>query len=283
MELVGLDSLRTARVLARARASVLANALALVLFGGTPVALAFGAWSRGLALPGWAWLVAAPVGLVALAIWGLVVWTVAAHARASLRPTSWALKVTRDGLYAQLRHFANHHLSTPARVVFVPWSEVEHVRRVDVVRDEVSPDDTWRRRYLDVHLRDVDTRELAAAIAAEVAEQPPSTKRLGITSSGRVRGCPVGLRDGRVLRLPWPGRRVARAMDPFTYWNEPDRTTVELGRRPPVDVDDQVLELVLAGETLEAIRVLRHEREMGLAEAKQLVDELAGTERRRAG
>lgn len=48
-----------------------------------------------------------------------------------------------------------------------------------------------------------------------------------------------------------------------------------LGYKPPVNLNVRILELMQAGQKIDAIRLARNETNMGLAEAKEYVEKLA--------
>jgi len=251
-------------------------ALAALAFLGLATLLAAFSWRLLSEIPPIAWVVFAPLFLIALLFLWLLVATVYGAWRAARLPTHWVMKVGQGGVWLQLRSYLNHSFEdNDDTALFLGFDELAGAGRVDEKRVGREEGETQVVSMLELVV-DGDLEEVERALARERARKGPRTSFLGITSTTRAHHRPVFVaRPGRI-RVEWRGKRMLRVLAQSGVAILPPRT--EAGPWGPVPreaVDDRIVELLERGERIEAILLLRDTHGMTLAEAKAFVEDLS--------
>lgn len=248
--------------------------LLLVLGGPVGAFFAFGGATVGL-LPWWGWLVASPMVLIALLIWGVVIVAAYRALSACFRSTNWVMKVAHTGVYLQYRSYLNYHFADEGpTVVFVGFDEIasarktiHHTRGVDSEGDERITGKKW----LEMRLGDVDTEDLRAAAASEAAP------RKGVGGRSRFHHVPVWVSGSGVVRVEWRGRGMLRSFPGSVSIGPVERTGVGYeGDGGESRLEEQIIELMEQGRRMGAVKLIRRRYAMNLTQATRFADELAG-------
>jgi hypothetical protein len=192
---------------------------------------------------------------------------------ASRRPESWLLAWAPDRMYLRFRSFQNFRFDpeTPS-VVYVPRREMAwlrgHMRTLQTQDTEGHWNTPIKIRGLQIKLKkEVDTTPLSAALKDEAKRRD----RKGI----RFNHFPVTLDDGvlRVeLRRPEALLRQLALSYPITV---PDAVPLKAFRDMSLDEkESHILDLVLAGQKIDAIKAARELYGYDLADAKRMVEGL---------
>ncbi len=201
---------------------------------------------------------------------------------AHFRPSNWLARMNDEGLFLQFRSYLNHHFSkTNQTVVFIPYQEIRSVSLVEE-RSEIPYRDLDRplaekaterhRRLVEFELPG-DTSMLAKALADECARRPPNVTL--------YRDYPVRLSSPARVQVEWsvvPGAKVfLDAMRRHTNIAAPvnkRRNYGDLAGLSRQEQEKHLLELIDAGQTLDAIYIVRKLYAYDLAEARDFVEGL---------
>lgn len=268
-ELAGIATERTFRP-GRAGPTLLAGGIwglaALPLFARAEFA------DAAASMPWFAWVLAAPVLLVALLLALVVLHGTAEFARNAWRRSAWSARTAWDGVYLNLRSWQNAHFPDDGpTIAFVPWNELasatELVERVDRGTARRAPP---ARRFLVLELSNVDTRELEALLREEATRPGPERSFFGLRSRGRYHHTPVIVPRPGVVQVEWLGRgfrdEIARRVVTSPT------TRVERIADASRPIEDRIAELVQRGDPLAAVELARREGGLSLLEAKELVE-----------
>jgi hypothetical protein len=265
MELVHPRDLPTAPILAARTGWRLALGATLVVACTVALPVAAARFHRPVL---WLW-----VPFAALAASMLV-----GAARAAYRPSNWTLRADDANLYVHIRSFMNYRFTDERpSIVVVAWDEIASVRKtVEMVHgvDMHGARTTQRAVYLDVRLRNGNTRALRDALAAERIDMGP--KHWGMQS--RANDEPVLLPEPDLLRVVWNGEtppitRVLRSLAARV----PVEADSNLDPVPDTDPDAQAVKLAGLGRRVEAIALLRRRHGYDLTEAQRRLDEALQT------
>ena len=192
--------------------------------------------------------------------------------RGSRSPKGWKLQWMSEGLCVRFRSFRNNGFdpSTPA-VIFLSRREIVELRShrtIHVTVDSEGDRVENRRHGIEVALKDVDRDALSAALTEEARRRGPR--------GGRSNHNPVSLSGDGDLFVELRRRDAALAALALHFpigsaRAEPVRDPAQMSR---LEQDDHILDLVLAGDKMGAIRVARRYRGCSLTEAKALVESL---------
>jgi hypothetical protein len=216
-------------------------------------------------------------GGIWIGLWTALLWTISTVTiRRAAHPDGWLLRVADDGCWLKFRSYLHVARSRDeTQVVFLPWARVamarEHRRRWTTPRNRSGGGRDSGGRFLELHLDDIDTTALAAALANEH------------TLNG-FQHTPVSLEPGGVLRIEWYARPSLRRVLPLL-----EARGVEIGARVRSDSDltqigsealsaqDEaaLAELARRGDSMGVIRALRARSGMSLLEAREKAKELA--------
>ncbi|REK15616.1 MAG: hypothetical protein DWQ37_09110 [Planctomycetota bacterium] len=225
-----------------------------------------------------------PFGLFALLIvpllWGDML--------SRFRSSNWLLWIRPDGLWIHLRSYRDQSPHDRPAVVELSYAEIAQIGRH---AERYSVQSRRSRQYhkvdsLQVRLRQPETGEFEAALAAGRQTRQPERVFLGfIRSRARLTHFPVSLPSPEVIRIAWRGgynhavvpslRRALAELSQHAEIAEPAGETRKASSQiSDAEIDDRVLELVKRGDRLDAARLLVHERNYTLTQAKRFVDEL---------
>jgi hypothetical protein len=195
--------------------------------------------------------------------------------RASLRPESWRFAWTRDRLFIRFRSFQNYNFDpdTPS-VVVIAHGDVDAVRPFKRKLATHDDDGGWNgsvtTRALEIKLKKrVDTAPLRDALSEEAKRR--SAKR------SRFFHYPVTLEDGGVLRVEMRSpEKVLKQLPPhFAVTLGQDIPLTRFEDMTTAEKESHILDLILAGRKIDAIKAAREVYGYDLAEAKRMVDALA--------
>jgi hypothetical protein len=149
--------------------------------------------------------------LTSCAIFALMIVGLLAYGdlRARLRPSNWLVRLQANGILLKYRSYLNALLPLQGRVaVFVPWSEIEWVRKHRVFRFDPTTWDagkgTQKQNYVELKLRDgVNVKELDEHLADERRTPGPYTTKWYINHRSRKRHYPVSLTTDNLVRIEW--------------------------------------------------------------------------------
>jgi hypothetical protein len=205
---------------------------------------------------------------------------------ARFRPSNWLARTNDEGILIQFRSYLNYHLpADDLTVVFIAYGEIRSARlikeRVTVPNPQNRRDTTQYLRYVELELAG-DLAALNEAVEAEATENAPKEKRWYGSSSTLYQDHPVRMQSMQFLRICWqvvPGtKRFLEALRPYTTIAGPVSLTqdfVNLQNLSREQQQQRLRELARRGETISVTYLARQLYGCGLAEAKQIVDELA--------
>jgi len=228
------------------------------------------------------WISFPVLSCVSLAVMWICGWVVKSFCSAN-----WLMRIAPDGLWINLRSYANREFAPAATVLFVPYQEIAGVGQHAVKRSEPTSDGTaaWTDRCLDIRLVDPAPAEVAAEIAEERRRTAPAVHLGGlVTSHSRNNHVPVTLPTDRVLRLAWRGRfdfivpSLAKTLRELSAECTVDESSVkdvtDVKSLTSDEVDRLIIECVETGDTFGAVKLLREHRGFSHKDAKKFIDEL---------
>ncbi len=193
--------------------------------------------------------------------------------RASLRPGHWLLRWSPDGLTLRYRSLYNRGLpSDQPSAVLLTRDEVAAVGPATSLLDSQDGVGDWgfmrKQRCLEILPRDgLDLTPLKAALAHEAGLRSPRGSRfehfpLTVTGDGALR-----------LEMRHP-ERVCAALAAFFPVRAELREERRFDRLTAAEREEHILDLLLAGDKIGAIKAAREVYGCDLTEAKRLVEEL---------
>jgi len=207
---------------------------------------------------------------------------------ARFRPSNWLVRMNDSGMFIQFRSYLNYHLPADhLTVVFVSFGEIRSAR---LIKERVTvPDpqgggrtETQYMRYIELELAG-DVAPLAQALEAEATENAPTEKRWYGTSSTLYQDHPARMQSPPFLQIYWqvvPGtHKFLEAMRPYTTIADPVLLTQDFAHLQSLSREEQqkqLRELAARGQTVAAIYTARQLYKCSLAEAKEMVEGLAG-------
>lgn len=212
----------------------------------------------------------ATIGALVLVVLASVASTIA---RAALRPTNWLLKIGRDGVFVQFRSYLNAHFDgDDATVAWIPFEAIERaVPREERVTNARRGDESSTSRWIDLELVGVDTSALASACVRERTREAPERRFGFVTTRTRFRDEPVTVPRPGVVRVQWPGRGGFEVLAPYLRVGDVEHEVLDLAQGP---LEQRARALCRRGQVLDAVRLVRDERGIGLADARAWVDRL---------
>ena len=198
---------------------------------------------------------------------------------------NWLLRYGPDGFLINLRHFANAHLAQDApTMVWIGSSEVARIR--ETIHRSKRPDhhggvSSVVVKYLEIVLRSQDTERLAAAIEHE-QRQPPAGHRV----RSKVKQSVVSIPEPGIVRLVWggtvstvrPGLKRALAVFAQHHALESEiHKESDFRRLTDAELEEHLIELAEAGDTIGATLIARKRYAMSLSEAVAFLEELNGS------
>jgi len=197
--------------------------------------------------------------------------------RASRRPESWALAWAADRIYIRFRSFQNHRFDpeTPS-VVCIPRREIAWIRAYAQKLETQDGDGDWNGAIkvngLQIKLKgDVDPAPLSEALVEEAKRRDHK----GI----RFNHYPLTLGDGSVLRVEVRNpKALLKQLGPYyTTTTGEDVPLKHFRDMTTGEKENHILDLVLAGQKIDAIKAARSVYGYDLAQAKKMVEGLMET------
>ena len=197
--------------------------------------------------------------------------------RKTLSRGAWLALAAADGVHIKYRSYRNVVWgNNDPQVVFVPYAAIARAR-IDR-RAWLTPETqtratrTARCTYVELDLVGVDLAELTQRLADERAGKPGRSTR----GTKIWRHFPVSVEPGDVLRIEWRARPSATVFMEClaTYGVKIEAqvaTTADLGQNPS---QERIHELARRGDVIELVRVLRHNSDMTLTEARAEAERL---------
>ncbi len=211
----------------------------------------------------------------------------AAMLRASLGSGNWLMRYSPDGVLINLRSFQNAHLpDEDPTVVWISTSEIASIQKRTVThlaprQAKGSKRETRKTNvFVDLRIRGADTGPLNEAIETEKQRSPAGR---GVKS--RANHTAVWVPEPGLVRIAWRGAAgwltpsaegAIEAFGPFVSVLEPVSLEHDYRKLEAGELDDHIVELVLAGETLSAATIARLRYGMGLTEARRFIADLLG-------
>lgn len=254
--------------------AIIATGFAVLAAGGVALAIVVGA-------PWWAYLLAVLWGgimaLIAMAYWSVF--------QAARKPSNWLLRADDSGLFIKIRSYRNHAIrSDEPDVLVLPRRSVTWLRRQLRTVNRRDSDNNWSRQR--THILDIKLADDAwlDAIGAQLKVERGLWAEGG-RSRSRHGHYPVSVGDG-VVQVAWRDLadsarpKLPRALAELARWYriEADSTTAEhpAGVASSKEQEDQIVALLQAGETIQAVKLTRELYGLGLKDAKDFVDQLRG-------
>lgn len=281
MQLLSLEPcpLKNATVVCRQSrlVSVAAAAVFVVLLAGIPAAM-------------WIWGHLPTIAVFGISVIAAIVLPiVGGDTYAAFLRSNWVFAYGPGGIWINFRSYKNHRLEPANTVVHLSFDEVDFARRETVVMSEDMGDGTmtWKEVSLCLQLGDVHGDQLKQAIDVD-RKRRSTTSLLGglITTYGRSNHAPVRVSTNRVARIMWRSRYdvvrpgLGKVLDGLSKYVQVQAVQPGNSDRdcPLSDkqIDDRILGLVEAGETLAAVKLLKLRKGYSVTEAKRFVDELTG-------
>ena len=209
---------------------------------------------------------------------------------AALLHSNWVFAYGPGGIWVNLRSYRNHRLKQADTVVHFSFDELEAAQEDIVRRSEDMGDGTmtWREFSLCLQLRKSNVDRLMQAIASERNLKSTTKLLCGlITISGRSNHTPVRVTSTGSVRIMWRSRydfvrpglsKVLNRLSKYVHVPEshPGSTEPDWRTLSSQQFDDRILELVEAGETIAAVKLLKLRRGYSVTQARRFVDELTG-------
>ncbi len=246
-----------------------------VIFTGIPFCLRY----AGAPPPVWLLLAAFATFILYLLIQNLV---------ATFRRSNWLVWISRGGLYVNCRSYQDDSTGDPPCVVHISYAEIAQVREHICQYTTPSTDSGsthHRLQSLDIELRNSDLSELEQALNA--SRQQPQRERalLGIKSRSQPTHFPISQPQPGRIRIAWRGgvgnwvapslKCALRELSSYVpVANSTLATHADWSTADSAEFDAQLLDVVRAGNTIDAVKILVRRRGCSLFEAKQFVDNL---------
>ena len=212
-------------------------------------------------------------------------------ALAAMKPGTWVVRASEDGLYIKLRHFADRRLPKDDPIVaFIPRRDVRWLRGHDQMARHVgrtgdfksTEDDTLAKQaYLEIKVDGDDLAEVTERLEQERDLWSPTMIR-GVRQ--KAKGAAVSVRPGGVLRIDWrtKGTRLRpRLKDALAALSPGYRLAAEIeseqAQAKNLDhaaQEERLLDMLRQGNTVDAVVVARDLYGFSVTEAKQFLDEL---------
>ena len=194
--------------------------------------------------------------------------------RKSKMPRSWLIYATSDGIYVQYRSFLNQNFDLQDdTVIYIPASLVSWMREVQYFVK--GHDSTAYMKGVEISVKRLDQDLIQGAVSAE---------RLRRSSSGaRWNDFPVSVSEDNIIRVkfsvmkPKPKRFIEAVGRWYMTKEKAKLGNVNVRQRFMVNhkwEENDIRRAIEAGSVIEAIKIARRVRKMGLKEAKDYVESL---------
>lgn len=238
-----------------------------------------------LLLVGAPWFIWTP----SLAVGILITLLLPRSVTALYRNSNWVMAVDDHSVWINLRSPFNRHLPDGLTVVRLETPDIENVSiysAKDVLPDSDGGSVARTLKSLRFKLAHTDTQELAKALEDERLRKPVPG-RFG--SSGMSLHYPVTLPKPETILVAWRGSTMndhvtlsaSRALEILSANGlrvEEGSTSIQTkdwAQLEGSELDCYIREMALSGNAIEAIKILRLRRGLGLTDAKRRVEELS--------
>jgi hypothetical protein len=249
--------------------SLIAFVFLLSAVAGVAVFLTItGSWASPWAIAGfaiWAAIMALPIHLCLRTF------------RASRRPESWLFAWAQDRLYLRFRSYQNHRFDpeTPS-VVCIPRREIDWIRAYSQKLEAQDSDGDWNN-VLDVKGLQIKLKRNLdpAPLSETLAEEAKRRDHKGI----RFNHYPLTLGAESILRVEVRNpKTLLKQLAPFYTTTTGQDVPLKHFRDMTTDEkENHILDLVLAGQKIDAIKAARAVYGYDLAQAKKMVEGLTET------
>lgn len=248
------------------------------IFGGAPFLWYF---------VGAPWFIWGGCGALALFIVPMIV----NDLRAKFRDTNWVLRLQPDGVWINFRSYQDASSTDGLCVVELSYAEISAARkRVDKF---TVPSNRSRSTYhsltsLELQLVHDRTEPLAAALVEHRNRPGVERRYFGISVTSKPSHFPVSLPAPNRLRIAWRGGvgnhvapSITDALNELTGYVRVEDPTVERSvdwkHLTDEQLDDRILELALAGDKIDAVKLLTVRRGYSTTEAVEFVKGLTAS------
>jgi len=204
------------------------------------------------------------------------------------RSTNWVLWLRPDGVWVNFRSYQDRGPTDVPCVVKLDWPEIaearEHIHSYTTATDERSSV-RHKVKCLDLGLTHADTQILVSALIENRCREPHRRNYFGIGIATRASHFAVSMPADNCIRIAWRGGAG--------HWVSPslqdalaelvqhiDVSDASLFHRADWtelsdnELDDQIIDLVRAGATLDAVGLLIRRRGFSIGEARKIVEGL---------
>jgi hypothetical protein len=207
---------------------------------------------------------------------------------ARFRSSNWLLRMNDTGIFIQFRSYLNYHLpAEDVTVVFISCSEVRSAHllkeRVTVPDSEQRGTETQYLRYIELELAG-DVGPLAKALDLETSEKAPMERRWYGRRPTLYGDHPVRMESPSVLQIRWQivpsTKKFLDALRPYTMIGDPVSLGEDFAHLESLGRDQQLQrlrDLAQRGQTITAIYLARKLYGCGLAQAKDMVENISQT------
>jgi len=204
------------------------------------------------------------------------------------RPENWVLAIYRDGLWLNLRDIEYHTAEPGQTIVFIPFTEIQSVRKFIHRYETPSSDGNTSHKdvYLELLLNTDEGVLVDVALKEDQQRKLPPKGCLGgfVTVSTKRGRAPVAVQGEDTLKVKF-------SMSNYGLTPNIRTTLAELGKYVDVepeckeelpdleDLNDTefnnlVSQMVTDGRRIDAIKLLRTRKQMTTTEAMNFLDEL---------
>jgi hypothetical protein len=275
MQLLSPRSRPSQEILRRFRTSPWGLAVAfLAILGGS----GFAGWLFGRELlrsHGLIQLLALPMIAIGGLVMSVILLIVFKAWTASLHRSNWLMLVARDGLFLNLRSYMNADFEgEDPTTAFFSFGEIASARKVEERWTQRTSHEARleMRSFLELELAGVDTGPLAEAVRVESAKPAPEHAWFGVKIRSKAVDVPVFVQSPGVVRVQWR-RGMLGALEEHVRVLEKRKVNLnaEFASKGTIE---HCRELLQRGEKIEAIEVARKDLGIGIADARDRVEEI---------
>ena len=201
---------------------------------------------------------------------------------ARFESSNWLVRMNEEGIFLQFRSYLNHHFpEQDFTVVFVPYREIRSVRQVDE-RREIPYRDLDRPHTEKTSVRHLRLVEFEVMGDTAALEKALADERMQLPRNATLyKHYPVRMASSGRVQVEWtvtPGLEVfLKSMRRYTNTAEPAKILqdyTKLAGQSREQQEQRLLELIQAGQTLDAVYIARKLYSYDLKEAKDFVEDL---------
>jgi len=227
-----------------------------------------------------------PIWSICAALAVLVVPMLVGDLRARMRDTNWVLWLRPDGAWVNFRSYQDTSATDARCIVKFDYREIaqarKHVQRY-TMPSQGHRTTSYVMHSLELTLAHADTAALEQAMADDRRREPPQRFYFGVGVTSRPTHFPVRLAEPNCLRMAWRGGvgtwiapslgHVLRELAGYVRTGDAvaERRT-DWRDLNDDELDDRILELAQAGDTIDAVKLLTARRGYTTTEAKRFLD-----------